>query len=333
MNLKNLSNHELHLQTKSKAETERLSTMQVLWHLRENERRMLYAEMGYRDLKEYCVKELKYSEGSAWRRISAMRLLQEVPEVEVKIQSGDLNLTQVSMARAHFREVKATAPEKREILLELENQSTKSTERILAERKPEDLVMRVAESEKAKRGQKLEVTLILDEELQKELEEIQVLLGKPHSKLELLKLMTKQTLERLKQQEKKMSQPKPPSANIQSSTERKAQPLRRRTAARSAEISRYIPVATEREVRVRDQHRCQYRDPISGLQCEARFYLQTEHKVPFGKGGDHKLENLQLLCANHNRLRAVQQFGSIKMQKYVPSLRLDGSHIPYLVEK
>jgi len=303
MNLKNLSNHELHLQTKSKAETERLSTMQVLWHLRENERRMLYAEMGYRDLKEYCVKELKYSEGSAWRRISAMRLLKEVPEMEVKIQSGDLNLTQISMARAHFREVKATAPEKREVLLALENQSSKSTERILAERKPEDFVAKPVEIEKAVRGQKLEVTLILDEELQKELEEIQVLLGKPHSKLELFRLMTKQTLELLKQQQK-----------------RKAQPLRSRTAANSKEIARHIPVTTEREVRVRDQHRCRYKDPITGRQCEARLYLQTEHKIPFGKGGDHDPKNLQLLCANHNRLRAVQQFGSNKMQMYLPSL-------------
>jgi len=244
--------------------------------------------------------------------------IKEVPEVEVKIQSGDLNLTQISMARAHFREVKATAPEKREILLELENQSAKSTERILAERKPEEIKVKAMETEKAKRGQKLEVTLILDEELQKELEEIQVLLGKPHSKLELFKLMTKQTLERLRQQEKLQQQQE----------RRKAQPLRSRAAAKSDEITRHVPVVTEREVRVRDRHRCQYEDPITGKQCEARFYLQTEHKIPFGKGGSHDLENLQLLCANHNRLRAVQQFGSDKMLKYVPSLRAAGINIP-----
>ncbi|OYZ13527.1 MAG: hypothetical protein B7Y39_17390 [Bdellovibrio sp. 28-41-41] len=79
MKLKHISSEDLHAKTKSIAEKERLTTIEVLWHLRENERRMLYAQMGYRDLKEYCVKELKYSEGSAWRRISAMRLLQELP--------------------------------------------------------------------------------------------------------------------------------------------------------------------------------------------------------------------------------------------------------------
>ena len=85
MNLKHLSNDELHSFTKAAAEKERLSTIEVLWHLREVERRMLYAKMGYRDLKEYCIKECKYSEGSAWRRIAAMKLLVEVPELEKKI--------------------------------------------------------------------------------------------------------------------------------------------------------------------------------------------------------------------------------------------------------
>jgi hypothetical protein len=168
MNLKNLSNSELHLQTVSKANCERLATLEVLWHLRENERRLLYAEMGFRDLKEYCVKELKYSEGSAWRRISAMRVLKEVPEIQEKIQSGNLNLTQISLARRHFREVKSSLPEKREILLSIENQSIKSTERILCERSPESLTSRPEESERPVSGQKLEVTFILDEDLQKD---------------------------------------------------------------------------------------------------------------------------------------------------------------------
>jgi len=133
MNLKHLSNEDLHLNTLSAANKERMSTIEVLWHLREIDKRMLYAIKGYRDLKEYCVKELKYSEGSAWKRISAMKSLVEVPEIEEKIERGSLNLTQLNMARTHFREVKATIEERKEILLTLENQNTRTTERILAQ--------------------------------------------------------------------------------------------------------------------------------------------------------------------------------------------------------
>jgi 5-methylcytosine-specific restriction endonuclease McrA len=314
MNLRALSNTELHLKTKSKTEQERRLTIEVLWHLREIERRMLYAQMGYRDLKEYCVKELKYSEGSAWLRISAMRLLKEVPEVETKIQTGELNLTQVTMAQSHFREVKATLAEKKEILLELQDQSKISTERILAERKPEGFVELAKETEKAVRGGGFELTLVLDPELLKELEEIQTLLGKRLSKLELFKLMAKQILETLQRKTKRGA-----------SNQCKAQPLRSRDESNQKPLkmrqTRYVAADVRRAVQERDQNRCQYRDLVSGRQCEARFHLQIEHRTPFSKGGESQPENLQLLCSNHNRLRAVQQFGARKMNKFVPSLR------------
>ena len=307
MNLKHLTNSELHLQTVAKAEHERMSTIEVLWHLRENERRMLYAEMGNRDLKEYCVKELKYSEGSAWRRISAMRLLKDVPEIEEKIQTGDLNLTQMVMAQSHFREVKSTQTEKREVLLSLENQTVKSTGRILAELKPEDMQVKPVESEKPKRGQKLEVTFVLDEEMQKDLQEIEILLGKPHSKLELFKLMTKQTLADLKKKQMK--------------GHRDAANAGKWDGSRIHGNSRYVSAGTRRQVEIRDQSRCQYRDPKYGKQCEARFHMQIEHKVPFAKGGGHDLNNLQLLCGNHNRLRAIQQFGFQKIARHANSFQ------------
>jgi 5-methylcytosine-specific restriction endonuclease McrA len=308
MNFKNFSNQQLHLHTISKVEQERLSTIEILWHLCENEKRMLFAEMGYRDLKEYCVKELKYSEGSAWRRISAMRLLNEVPEMEEKIHAGELNLTQFSLARSHFREVKSTILEKRELLMALENRSIKSTERFLAEQKPDQQIARSLEVEKPLRGQRLEVTLVLDEEMVKDLQEIEMLLGKPHSKLELFRLTTKQTLEHLRKKEK-------PKIKLDMNSGRrcKAQPLRSRIAA----TSRYVPAAVRRRVEIRDQHQCQYSDPVSGRQCQSRQYLQLEHIVPFAKGGRHDLGNLQLLCVNHNRLRAIQEFGSLKIARHI----------------
>lgn len=303
MNLKNISNNELHKQTLNAAEKERLSTIEVLWHLRENEKRMLYAQMGYRDLKEYCVKELKFSEGSAWRRIVGMRALKEHPEVESKIQSGTLSLTQITLASTHFKEVKASISEKKELLLSIENHSTRDTERLLAEAKPEGFIPRKDVIEKPLRGQKLEVTLILDEKLQNELKEIQILLGKKYSKLELLKLLAKEKLETLKKDLNK----KPKYRNAQPAlTERKS--------------SRYISKFTAREIKIRDRNQCQYVDPMTQRQCTAQFHLQTEHIHPFAKKGSSRIENLQLLCATHNQLRAVQQFGVKKMKQFLPVL-------------
>jgi hypothetical protein len=337
INLKHLSDPKLHLQTVARSETERMSTIDVLWHLRENERRLLYAKMGYRDLKEYCVKELKYTEGSAWRRISAMRLLKEIPEIEGKIQTGELNLTQMSMAQTHFREMKSSLPEKKQVLLELESQSIQSTERVLAEKKPEGWIETASrESTRAKRGGNVELTVTLDSELQKELEEIEILLGKEHSKLELIKFMAKHTLKAIKKkvhfksnaqtdshakdQNKSLSQE---AEKVPTDIQHKAQPLRSPigVASKSFPTSRYIPIHTRRVIAMRDQYRCQYQDPRTGYKCGARLNLQIEHVQPFAKGGGHTLHNLQLLCANHNKLRAIQQFGVEKMQEFLPSIR------------
>ncbi|MFN8789842.1 MAG: HNH endonuclease [Bdellovibrionales bacterium] len=307
MDLKHLTNQELHSMTQSLARKERLCTLDVLWHLREIERRLLYAEMGYRDLKEYCVRELHYSEGSAWRRISAMKVLKEVPEVEEKLESGSLNLTQLSLVRSHFREIKSTLEEKKGVLRSLENQDVHTTQRILAESRPEPLMAEPPVHEKPLKGKRLQVTLILDEDVQQELDELLILLGQKMTKLELFKLLVREKLESLRKKTSiKMDQ--------QGSA---AQSPRRSSAAGS----RYISKAIQQQVRVRDQYRCQYRDPESRRQCSARFHLQVEHIRPFAKGGGNDVENLQLLCPTHNRLRAVQHFGEKKMRKYLPQLQ------------
>lgn len=270
-----------------------------------------------------------------------MRLLKELPEVESKIQSGNLNLTQVTMARAHFREVKATTQEKKEILLTLENQSTRATERILAECKPEGYVPTFQETEKALRGQNLEVTFVLDQELQRTIEEIETLMGKKLSKLELFKHMAKKTLQDLRKKSASVNSEFTSSKDVnpqkmvlhipqKNSKEEIATELSQsmpseREALPAAKLpsknSRYISASIRRFVSARDQGRCQYVAPVSKRQCHARFHLQHEHVYPFAKGGKASTQNLQLLCANHNKLRAIQVFGAKKMQKHLPSIR------------
>ena len=78
----------------------------ILHHLKEVEARKLHLEMGYPNLYAFCTKELGYSEASSHRRISAMRLMREIPEVEEKIRDGALNLSVISQAQSFFRKKK-----------------------------------------------------------------------------------------------------------------------------------------------------------------------------------------------------------------------------------
>ncbi len=79
----------------------------------------------------------------------------------------------------------------------------------------------------------------------------------------------------------------------------------------------YISVSIRNEVSKKSHHQCTYISPITKERCSEKRFLQIEHKVPFSKGGSSKLENLTLLCATHNRLGAIEQFGKMKMQQYI----------------
>ncbi len=103
MNLRKISDPELLANTEKLARQEREILTRVLHHLREIERRRLFSALGYKSLFEYAVKRLGYSDDQAGRRIAAMRLLQEIPEIESKIESGALTLTNIGMAQSLFR--------------------------------------------------------------------------------------------------------------------------------------------------------------------------------------------------------------------------------------
>ena len=145
LNLSTLTDHNLLQSVKALAADERKITTQILNHLREIEVRRLFATLGYSSLFEYCRQELGYSEGSAQRRISAMRILKEVPDVENKINSGALSLSVISQVQSYFREkAKINEPletqEKIEILERFEHKSTREAEREILAMSPSEMV-------------------------------------------------------------------------------------------------------------------------------------------------------------------------------------------------
>jgi len=101
--IREMNNETLLERTKALAAKEREITLEVLHHLREIFRRRLYATMGFSSLHDYGKRELGYSDGACQRRISAMMLLEEFPELETRIKKGDLNLSNAAQAQKLFK--------------------------------------------------------------------------------------------------------------------------------------------------------------------------------------------------------------------------------------
>lgn len=137
MNLNHLSDEKLLQDTQRLVAQEREVLIEVLHHLKEIERRRLFSALRFQSLFDYAVRHLGYSEDQACRRIAAMRLLKEVPQIEAKISSGELTLTNIGMAQTLFRKEKQSSgiafsgKEKADVLQKLEGLSKRAAEKVV----------------------------------------------------------------------------------------------------------------------------------------------------------------------------------------------------------
>src|SRR5690606_23697709 len=87
------SENILHQKLKSLILKEREILGQIIDHLQIIFDRKLFAKMGYSSIYKYLVKEMGYSEAAAYRRISALKLVREIPETKKLIEAGSISLT------------------------------------------------------------------------------------------------------------------------------------------------------------------------------------------------------------------------------------------------
>jgi len=79
--------------------------------------------------------------------------------------------------------------------------------------------------------------------------------------------------------------------------------------------SRYIPAAIRRAVCERDGNQCTFVDE-KGRRCTERDGLEFHHRWPFGRDGDHSLDNVHLMCRVHNAHLAEREYGKEVMERY-----------------
>lgn len=132
MNLKHLTDKTLLSELKRISRQEREITTNILHHIKEVEKRKLFSDLKYSSMLEYLIKDLGYSEGAASRRLQSARMLQEIPELEKKIEDGSLSLSNLNKAAGFFRKEDIKDPNaKKEILEKIENQSARECEKTL----------------------------------------------------------------------------------------------------------------------------------------------------------------------------------------------------------
>ena len=324
--MKHLNDQDLLLAMDNLVQQERELLTAVLAHLREIERRRLFCDLGFPSLFAYAVEKLGYSHDQAFRRITAMRLLKELPELREKLESGILTLTNLSMAATLFRrEKQMTVEQKREFLKKLENRSSRETEQIIAAASPRphtpDRVKPTSENS-------VEIRFTAPAELLEKIDRLKGLLAHAHPGISLAELFEKLADLGLKEwdpgkppkRERKTretspeaSKDKPP--HMANNTNQPNQP--ERGPLGSTKTKQWSPIRNERTISItmkrgvwkRDQGKCQ--------NCDSKYALEVDHIRPIALGGDSSPENLRLLCKSCNQRAAIQKLGMKPMEKYL----------------
>ena len=128
---KSLSDKELLIQIEKIRRREHLSTIDILLHLNEVERRQLHLKLGYSSLYDYCVKHLRYSSSGASRRVAVARCIRRHPEVLDLLRSQKLNVTGVSLVASVLWE-----ENKHELLRRIQGKSQREIDAIAARYRP-----------------------------------------------------------------------------------------------------------------------------------------------------------------------------------------------------
>jgi hypothetical protein len=278
MNLQKLTNEELALNLKNLISKEREILSEILEHILEIDRRKFFLKMAHSSLFDYLTKHLGYSAGSAQRRIDAARLMKEIPELSQKLENGSLNLSQVSLVQKAIRQKKVKVSNKLEILESLENKSFFESQSIISKALDIEIKEKTKITNQKDESVRLEITLTKSQ--WKKLQHMKSLLPNGSGEWsEVLEYLANKVIEK---KTKAKTLPKPSEKRIN--------------------------ISMRKHIRNRDQC-CQHKDKITGRICGTKLNLQIDHIKPLWAGGTSTIENLQLLCANHNRYRYRQQAG------------------------
>lgn len=329
---KDLSQQELLDKTLRLVQEERRITSALLRSLREIDRRRLHLEMGFGSLFEMLVKHYGYSEGAASRRISAMRLSKEAPEIQSSIEAGKLTLSTASQVQHFLQNEKKrgqiySVAQKVELTQRLEGKSRRQCEQELCQLSPESALPK--EKLRTISATQSEIRFIASQRLIDKLEKLQSLLSHhgPLSYAELIEKLADQALKKRDPERDPQRSASPLAAPLQRSMETDTSISHtHRTQKNLIPLHRshrtHIPISRRRPIWQRANGQCEFVSAHDKRRCTSKWALQIDHIVPLGKWpaghfGANELSNLRLLCRRHNQWHAVQSYGEKKMAPYI----------------
>jgi len=280
----------------------------------EVEKRRTHLDMGYASLFVFLTKHLKYSDGSAYRRIEAMKIMRDVPDLGQRITVGAISVTVAAEISRIVKIKKVKNPEEKLALVEQFSWKNKRE----VEKEIARIAPREAKLEKLREINPAESSLELtvSKELREKLEKLKALLSHKNPSLKMSGVLEIISDMALKQLEKRTS----PKSEVVSKVDFAKNEISRSHAtslesARASKRSRYTPAEIRRLIFESARNQCEF-TTHDNKRCDAKHFLEIDHKLPKALGGTNALDNLQLLCKQHNFYKAEEQLGKEFMRRF-----------------
>jgi hypothetical protein len=336
MKLTDLSDAQLLESLKTVCGQGRALLARLLAHLIEVEERRLHLEAACPSIFQFCVQRLGMSEDEACRRIHVARLARRFPDLLVRVERGELNLSTIAVL--HDALTEATYEE----LVQAASGKTKpEVQAILAKRMPAPdvpaaittipaqpsiptLGAALETAAAARFGTQLlplsetrhRVQFTASDELRHKLERAQDLMRHANANGDLA-VIVERGIDLLLVKLEKQRLGKTSAARRQPrSVPRPSGSGERPAVPEPACVSR----PTRRTVFERDGERCTYVDS-EGHRCTATGWLELDHVVPRARGGTDDPGNLRVRCRAHNQLYAEQTFGRAHIETKIRARR------------
>jgi hypothetical protein len=225
------------------------------------------------------VKILNYSDGEAWRRVQAAKLLKLRPEIKTNLDAGEISLTSASDLMNLFNRAEVNNLEQNKLLTQITNKSSREAETIIEKFKEEKgLKKKLNTSTRRRRVKATDLTkleIYFGAEVRDNLD---FLKGK-------LKIWDdKELIELLIAEKRKELDPK--------YNEIKSNNVKTYSQPRSISPSKVHAV---------------YKKANSACEnCGSNFDLQIDHIIPVAVNGDNQLSNLRILCRQCNLRRNTE---------------------------
>ena len=304
---------------------------ELLTILQRVDRQRVYRQLGYASLYAYCTQALNLSEGQTYNLIQVGRKSVAIPALQTAIAEGSLTVSKA------VRIVSVLTPQNQEALITM----AKTLPKPQLEREVAKLNPKTATPERARfvTVDRLELKLGLSETIMTKLKRIQdiiatakrqavsleetldnmceVYLDKhdPLRKAERaisrnsapgrVKTRKSETEQHLEKSDKALSEAATGQASFPAHQKLGIMPAAQSPQAENMQIgtalSRHIPAPVRHAVVVRDHGRCSHVDE-HGKPCGEQRWLEFHHREPLAYGGEHRADNLTLLCAGHHRV-------------------------------